>query len=107
MPIQEIDPKGLQQRLEAGEAIVLIDVREASEKEIADLGGALIPMKEVPTRLAEIPRDVPVVIYCRSGGRSGRVVADLQAQHGYTNLMNLRGGTLQWSDDVDPSMKKY
>jgi rhodanese-related sulfurtransferase len=57
-------------------------------------------------RMGEIPKDKKVVVYCRSGSRSGAVIRTLE-QQGYTNLFNLKGGILAYSDDVDPSLMKY
>ena len=105
--IPEISPRELKSLLDRKEAVTLIDVRKASEKQIADLGGALIPIDEIETRLAEVPKTGRVVVYCRSGNRSGRVVQALRQSHGYTNLLNLAGGTLRWSDEIDPTMPKY
>lgn len=105
--VATIRPKELKQRLESGESVQLIDVRGEDERAFSSIGGVLIPMTEVLGRLAEIPRDKPVVVYCRSGARSERVIHALQAQHGFTNLMNLEGGILAWSDEVDPSVPKY
>lgn len=105
--VRQIAPKELKARLDTGEQITLIDVREESERQIASIGGDLIPMNTVLDNLARIPKDGVVVVYCRSGGRSGKVVSALQAQCGYSNLLNLDGGLLRWSDDVDPKVTKY
>ena len=86
---------------------LLIDVREPYEAEIATLGGILIPQGEVNQRLSEIPRDVPVVMHCRSGKRSEGVIKKLEQEHQYTNLINLKGGILAWSEHVDASVPKY
>ncbi|MEM6782615.1 MAG: ThiF family adenylyltransferase, partial [Bacteroidota bacterium] len=88
---------------------VLLDVRRPDEVEIAEIGGTLIPLNELPTRISELEdhRDDPViVVHCRSGGRSAQATALLH-QHGYTNAVNLAGGILAWSDEVDPSVQKY
>ncbi|MER3524487.1 MAG: NADH oxidase [Ignavibacteria bacterium] len=85
----------------------LIDVREPDEKQFADIGGELMPMRSVLEQVHNIARDKPVVIYCRSGSRSGRIVALLQQEYGFTNLYNLAGGILAWSDRIDPSIRKY
>ena len=106
-PVRQISPKELKKKLDNGEQLTLIDVREPHERQIASLGGDLIPMNTVLDALAKIPRDGTVVVYCRSGGRSGKVVEALQAQCGYTNLWNLEGGILRWSDEVDSSVQKY
>ena len=105
--VQEITPRSLKERLDSGEDIALIDVREPDERAICNIGGDLIPMNSIADAVSDIPRDKPVVVYCRSGGRSGRVVDYLQKEHAFTNLFNLAGGVLRWSDDVDSSVRKY
>lgn len=87
----------------------LLDVRRQDEFEIANLDGALIPLDELPGRLDEIEphrNDEILVVHCRSGVRSARAVEILQ-RCGYNNAVNLRGGILAWSDEVDPSVMKY
>ena len=106
-PVNEITPRELHKLLQTGTPVVLVDVREDSERQICSLGGVHIPLQTVPLRCAEIPKDLPVVIYCRSGARSGQVIEYLQGEHGYANLQNLAGGILRWSDDVDPAVRKY
>jgi rhodanese-related sulfurtransferase len=105
--MKEITPRELHARIAQGNAPFLVDVREAHEREIASLGGLHIPLAQLAERHTEIPKDVEVVIYCRSGGRSGRACEGLAKSFGFTNLVNLVGGTLRWSDDVDPAMEKY
>ena len=97
----------LKQMMDSGVEFKLIDVREPHEFEICNLKGELIPMNEVPEHLDKIPKDVPVVVHCRSGARSGRIIQFLEMEHGYTNLFNLKGGILAWADEIDPSMSKY
>jgi len=97
----------LKQMMDSGVDFKLIDVREPHEFEICNLKGELIPMNEVPEHLDKIPKDVPVVVHCRSGARSGRIIQFLEMEHGYTNLFNLKGGILAWADEIDPSMSKY
>jgi adenylyltransferase/sulfurtransferase len=63
-------------------------------------------MNEVPDHIDEIAKDKPVVIHCRSGARSGRIVEYLESQ-GFDNLYNLKGGILAWADEIDPNMSKY
>ena len=74
----------------------LIDVREEYEFEADHLGGILIPMGEIPERWNEIPRDQPVVMQCKAGGRSAQVIAYLESTHGFDNLVNLEGGILAY-----------
>ena len=104
--MKEVTPIELKKMLDSKADFKLIDVREEHEKEIANIGGELIPMGTVMQRMNEIPKDKKVVIYCRSGARSGSVVKALE-QQGYTNLYNLKGGILAYSNDVDPSLMKY
>ncbi|MCH1583166.1 MAG: molybdopterin-synthase adenylyltransferase MoeB [Flavobacteriales bacterium] len=106
-PVKEISPAALDAIGKQGEAPVLIDVREPYEFAIAEMGGVLMPVDSVPERLTEIPKDRPVVIHCRSGVRSARVIRMLEDQHGYDNLLNLKGGILGWQEDVDPSLARY
>jgi len=86
--------------------VFLLDVREPYEFQIAQIGGKLIPQNDVPQRLTEIPRDREVVVHCRSGARSQRI-AEFLKQSGYTQVGELAGGILAWSDEVDPSVQKY
>lgn len=85
----------------------LIDVREPHEADIAEIGGLLIPQGEIPANVDKISRDKQVIIHCRSGARSGNMVKWLEANHGFTNLYNLKGGILAWADQIDPEMEKY
>jgi sulfur-carrier protein adenylyltransferase/sulfurtransferase len=104
--IPQITVLELKQRLDAGDNLMILDVREPFEYQIANIGGTLIPMNEVPQRLAEIDRDREIVVQCRSGGRSQRVAQFLAAQ-GYPNVKNLAGGILAWADQIDSSITKY
>ena len=99
-------PVELAARLRAGD-VDLIDVREPNEWEFARIPGArLIPMGEFPEAAAELDRSRDIVVQCRSGMRSGKVVRQLQ-EAGFTKVWNLAGGILRWSDDVDGSVPKY
>ncbi len=90
--IQEIDPQQFLDWRETGRKFKLIDVREPFEAAIDSLGGELIPEGSVLASLDRIPREMDVVIHCRSGVRSARVIRLLEAEHGYKNLLNLQGG---------------
>lgn len=91
----------------AGGEHVLLDVREPWELAVARLDPALpIPMGEIPSRISEIPRDVPVYVLCHGGVRSGRVVEFLRGQ-GFGNARNVRGGIAAWSAEVDASVPAY
>lgn len=102
----DISATELAQRLK-NEPIYLLDVREVYEYEICAIPGAtLIPLPQLPERLAEINGAQPIVAYCRTGKRSATAVKLLQ-QAGYVSAKNLAGGIHAWADDVDPSLPKY
>ena len=104
--IPQMSVNELKRRLDAGEDVQLIDVREPYEYQIAQIGGKLIPQNDVPQRLAEIDRNREVVVHCKSGGRSQRI-AEFLAQNGYPQVSNLAGGILAWSEEIDPKVQKY
>ena len=86
---------------------VLLDVREPEEREIACIHPSLhIPLAEIPRRLAEIPRDKTVVVYCHHGSRSAMVAGFLEAM-GFSRVANLEGGIDHWSRKVDPTIPRY
>jgi sulfur-carrier protein adenylyltransferase/sulfurtransferase len=104
--IPQMTVKELKARLDSGDDLQLIDVREPFEYQIAQIGGTLIPQNEVPNRLGEIDRNREVVVQCKSGGRSQRI-AEFLKQAGYAKVSNLAGGILAWSDEIDPKVAKY
>lgn len=104
--MNEISVSELLQWRESNKEHQLIDVREEYENENVDIQGELIPMGEIPNRLDEIRKDIPVVFHCKSGGRSGNVTKYMM-QRGYTNVYNLKGGIFAWIDEIDPSLSKY
>ncbi len=104
--IPQITVKELKRRIDAGEDVQLIDVREPYEYQIAQIGGKLIPQNDVPQRLGEIDRNREVVVHCRSGARSQRI-AEFLKQAGYERVANVAGGILAWSDEIDPKVQKY
>lgn len=106
--MSEITPIQLKERIDRGDSVVLVDVREPHELAICALPGALaVPLGQIVARAGEIDARHEVVVFCRSGVRSAKAIADLQ-QNGYRGrLMNLKGGILAWADDVDPSITKY
>jgi adenylyltransferase/sulfurtransferase len=104
--IPQLTVKELKRRIDAGEDVQLIDVREPYEYQIAQIGGKLIPQNDVPNRLAEIDREREVIVHCRSGARSQRI-AEFLKQAGYPKVVNLAGGILAWSDEIDPTVQKY
>jgi sulfur-carrier protein adenylyltransferase/sulfurtransferase len=104
--VPQLSVKEFKQRIDAGEDVFLLDVREPYEYQIAQIGGTLIPQNDVPQRLAEIPRDREIVVQCRSGARSQRI-AEFLKQSGYSKVFNLAGGILAWSDEIDSKVQKY
>jgi len=104
--IPQLSVRELKRRRDAGEDVFVLDVREPYEYQIANIGGRLIPQNDVPRRLAEIDRDREIVVQCRSGGRSQKI-AEFLKQAGYPKVVNLAGGILAWSDEIDPTVKKY
>lgn len=101
--VKNISPKDLKSRLDAGEDIVLIDIREDWEVEIGKLPNAdHIPMNDIPDSLDRIPKDKPVVFICHHGNRSSAATNWIEAQ-GYKNVLNLTGGVDGWMQEVDPS----
>lgn len=105
--IGETTVEELKRRRDAGEDLILLDVREPDEVATASIPWALtIPMREIPARIDELPRDKPLVVMCHHGGRSERV-AQFLAMNGYGNAVNLTGGIDAWSASVDPSVPRY
>jgi rhodanese-related sulfurtransferase len=108
--LPEVTATELNQRLQAEQPLTLVDVREPYEKQIADLpevGQLRIPMGELGMRLEDLAAiEGPVILYCRSGSRSGRATIALRAR-GFDNIWNLKGGLLAWKDEVDPSIQEY
>jgi len=104
--IAEIQPEELKRRLDAGEDIFVLDVREPHEYQICNLNGHLIPLGDLPKRMNELDSSREIVAHCRSGVRSGKAV-DFLRQAGFRKVKNLAGGILAWADKVDPRMAKY
>lgn len=104
--MKEITVKDLKKMADEGAEHQLIDVREPDETEICTLNGELIPMGELLNQTDKIREDIPVILHCRSGKRSGMMAQALE-KRGYQNVYNLKGGILAWADEVDPEMTKY
>ncbi len=105
--IPEISVEELEAWRRSGKPFQLIDVRQPFEKEIVTLGGDLIPETEIDQRAHHIRKDVPVVVYCRSGIRSARVVQRLKEKGGYANIYNLKGGILAYIQRFKPDWPVY
>ncbi|NQV53741.1 MAG: rhodanese-like domain-containing protein [Flavobacteriales bacterium] len=104
--MREISVTELKAKLDSGEDIQVIDVREVNEYEYCNIGADLLPMGQIMMNLDKVSKDKDVVIHCKSGGRSGAIVNALMAR-GFSNVINLRGGILAWSEEVDPSIPTY
>jgi len=103
----DITVEELKARLDRGDDLVLLDVREPFETSICNIpDSTLVPMAELPHRSTELDRDRDLVVYCRSGHRSLHAVVFLRRQ-GFRRAVNLKGGILEWIDKVDPSQTKY
>jgi sulfur-carrier protein adenylyltransferase/sulfurtransferase len=103
----DITVQELKARIDRGESLQIIDVREPTEYQICRIPGArLIPLAQLPQRLGEIDGEREVILQCKVGGRSARATAFLRAQ-GFGNARNLTGGILAWIDQVDPNQPKY
>ena len=106
--MQEITASDLKTRMDAGENIQLIDVRQPDEYAFAKIDGAkLIPLGEIMSRMHELDENCETVIHCKMGGRSARAIEALQHAGYKGNLMNLVGGITAWSNEVDPRVPKY
>ncbi|HVJ07273.1 MAG TPA: molybdopterin-synthase adenylyltransferase MoeB [Acidisarcina sp.] len=104
--VPEIQPEELKRRLDAGEDIFVLDVREPHEYQICNLNGYLIPVGDLQKRVHELDSSRVIVAHCKSGARSAKAVEFLR-QAGFQNVSNLAGGILRWSDKVDPTVPKY
>jgi len=106
--LPEITPQALHARLQAGDDIQLIDVREPMEFDYCQIAGSqLLPLGELPRRADEVRAEGPVVLICHHGVRSMQALAYLQQRHSRQNLLNLKGGIDAWSRLVDPTVAIY
>ena len=104
--VPEITPKELKARLDRGDDLYILDVREPHEYQICHLNGHLIPLGDLPRRVNELDSSREIVAHCRSGKRSADAI-DFLRKAGFKKLWNLKGGILAWSDEVDPKVPKY
>jgi adenylyltransferase/sulfurtransferase len=107
--VPQISPTELRERLDAGEQLFILDVREPHEWDISNLsefGAVLIPKNQVLTRMGELDTAQDIIVQCRTGGRSAQIVQLLQ-EHGFKKLQNLDGGINRWAAEVDPRLPIY
>jgi adenylyltransferase/sulfurtransferase len=103
----EITPVELKRRLDAGDDLLILDVREPNEYQINRIpGSTLIPLGELPRRYHELDPGREIICHCKMGGRSAKATEFLRSV-GLARTKNLRGGILEWIDKVDPSQPKY
>jgi len=105
--IGKIDPVTLKARLDRGESVLILDVREPFEIALAPFPGAThIPMGDIPSRLTELDPDRETVVVCHHGVRSAQVAMYL-ARQGFERVLNLSGGIDAWSENADPTTPRY
>ncbi len=103
----DIDPLEVKAKIDRGDRLVLIDVREPHEYQICNIPQAkLIPLGDLPKRVNELDSAAEIIAHCKSGVRSAKAV-DFLKQSGFRKVRNMKGGILAWSDKVDPSVPKY
>ena len=102
----EISVHQLKERIEKGEKVFLLDVREPYEYKVANLSGHLIPLGQLADRVQELDREKEIVVYCHHGNRSAFAVQFLKNE-GFESVLNLAGGIDAWSQEVDSKMPKY
>jgi len=102
----EISVTELKALLDSKADVIVIDVREPHEYQIANIGAKLIPLGAFGGHVAELDPDQHYIIHCRSGKRSAEACGLLRAM-GFARVQNLAGGILAWADQIDPTMQKY
>ena len=106
--MQEITATELKEKLDKGEDVQLIDVRQPDEYEFARIEGAkLIPLGEIVQRMDELDESKETILQCKMGGRSATAIQFLNRAGFKGKMMNLRGGITAWSNEVDPKIPKY
>ena len=106
MAVPEIQAEELKKRLDAGENLYLLDVRNEDEYETSNIGGHLIPLPELAKRVGELDSHQKIIALCKMGPRGAKAV-QLLHMAGFTQVWNLNGGIHAWSDRVDHSVRKY
>lgn len=106
--IPQITARELKQRIDSGDDLQIIDVREANERAVATMPNTIhIPLGQIVNRMSEIDPTKDTIVHCKMGGRSAMAITALK-QAGFSgSLTNLAGGIIGWSNDVDPSVPKY
>jgi rhodanese-related sulfurtransferase len=106
--MEEITATELKQRLDNGDDIQILDVREDNEVAVARIPGSVhIPLGQVLSRMNEIDPNRETVVHCKMGGRSARAIEAMKRLGFQGKLINLKDGIIGWSNEVDPSVPKY
>ena len=107
MAVPELSVQELKRRLDAGEKLIVLDVREPWEVALARLPHIVhIPLGQLPARLQELQPETEIVAMCKSGGRSRRA-AEFLTSRGFGRVANLAGGIDAWTREIDPSLSSY
>lgn len=106
--MNDITVEELHTRISNKEHLNILDVREPLEHDMANIGGMLIPLADLPNQLEQLSdlKDQEIIVYCRSGNRSG-MACQLLRNQGFTNVRNLTGGIMQWAREIDPSLPVF
>lgn len=102
----DIEPTELKRRMDVGDPLILLDVRESHEFDICNLAGTLIPLGDLNRRHGELDRSMPIIVHCKMGGRSAKAV-QLLRDAGFADVSNLKGGITAWSKQIDDSIPLY
>ncbi len=106
--MEEITATELKERLDKGDDIQVIDVREPQEVAVAKIPNSIpIPLGQIMGRMSEIDPKRETVVHCKMGGRSAKAIEALRRSGFSGKLLNLKGGIIAWSNEVDPSVPKY
>lgn len=106
-PVREISVSEFRDWQERGDNFDLIDVREQHEYDIVNIGATLIPLSKLNDHVDKISRTKKVIVHCKSGARSAKAIRELEDNHGFTNLYNLKSGILGYIDEVNPELQRY
>jgi len=102
----EITALQLKEKLDNGEKVILVDVREPFEHEFSNIGGTLMPLNQLRRRFKELDLEEEIILYCHRGNRSA-YAASFLTQRGFKNVGTLVGGLEDWSAKIDPNLPRY
>ena len=105
--VKEIEPIELKEWMDSKKEFQLVDVRDNAEVNLVRLESIHIPLMQLEVSVTKIQKNIPVVVYCKSGGRSEKAIKKLESNYGFNNLLNLKGGIMSWINQVDPTLPRY